>query len=276
MKPALFDYIRADTREEAIAALAEWGDEGRILAGGQSLMPLLNMRLSQPQVLIDISRTADLDYVARRDDYWAIGAAATQARVERDAAISREVPLLGLVLPRIAHSQIRSRGTVCGSLAHADPSAELPLCLVALGGEVVLHCDQGSRVVKAEDFFQGALLTSRHVEELLEEARFPVMEDNTRYAFDEVAMRHGDFALVALAAVQQTDRTRLAVGGVSDRPMVREWAAINAGDLDDALNDFAWELDARDDQHASAAYRRQVVRAMGKRLLSEVMSDAAH
>jgi 2-furoyl-CoA dehydrogenase FAD binding subunit len=102
------------------------------------------------------------------------------------------------------------------------------------------------------------------------------MEDNTRYAFDEVAMRHGDFALVALAAVQQTDRTRLAVGGVSDRPMVREWAAINAGDLDDALNDFAWELDARDDQHASAAYRRQVVRAMGKRLLSEVMSDAAH
>jgi 2-furoyl-CoA dehydrogenase FAD binding subunit len=170
-------------------------------------------------------------------------------------------------LPHLGHFQTRNRGTVCGSLAHADPSAELPLCLTALGGEVVLRSGAGRRAVAADDFFQGTLTTAREPTELLEAVRFPLNHPGARYGFTEVAMRHGDFAIVALAAVVTANEIRLGVGGVSDRPRTQRWPRLGGAGLDDALNLLAWELDARDDQHATAKYRRHLVRTLGKRLI---------
>lgn len=266
MKPAAFDYIRADSAEEAVNFLAEYGDDARVLAGGQSLMAALNMRFAQPNVLIDISRAADLDYTRRRNGCLAVGAAATQASVEWRPDLAEEVPLLAQAFPHLGHFQTRNRGTVCGSIAHADPSAELSLCLVALEGEVVLRSHRGRRTLKAEDFLQGMLLTARVPDEIVEEVRFPVAKSGTRYGFTEVAMRHGDFAIVALAAVVDGQSIRLTAGGVADRPTAITWPQDTS--LDDALNDFAWSLEAQDDHHVSARYRRQLVRTLGKKLIA--------
>jgi len=264
MKPQAFDYARPDSAEEAVAMLAQSGDDARILAGGQSLMAVLNLRLAQPSVLIDISRVPDLNYVRVDSKHLAIGAAATQGSVEWRASLKQEVPLLAQAFPHISHFQIRNRGTVCGSVAHADPSAELPLALLALEGEVVLRSGRGRRVVPAADFFQGMLMTARAQDELVEEVRYPLAQAGVRYAFDEFSSRHGDFAVCAVAAVVKPDGIRLAVGGVSDRPLVRAWPRLEGADLDAAINDFAWELGAKDDHHASAKFRRQLVRHLGR------------
>jgi 2-furoyl-CoA dehydrogenase FAD binding subunit len=267
VKPAAFDYVRADSSDEAVALLAEHGDDARILAGGQSLMPILNMRLVQPKVLIDISRAGDLAAAAVDDVTLSVGAAVTQACVEQRARLAQEVPLLAWSLPHLGHLQTRNRGTVCGSVAHADPSAELPLCLTALGGEVVLRSSARRRTVAADDFFRGTLTTAREPSELVETVRFPLAREGVRYGFTEVAMRHGDFAIVALAAVVSASEIRLGVGGVADRPRVQRWPRLAGEDLDDALNRLAWDLEARDDQHATAKYRRHLVRMLGRRLI---------
>ncbi|HNS93258.1 MAG TPA: FAD binding domain-containing protein [Thauera sp.] len=269
MKPASFEYIRIDSAEEACALLAEHGDEARILAGGQSLVTVLNMRLAQPKRLLDISRTKPLDYVRIAGGKLAIGAAATQASVEWREHLAREVPVLALAFPNISHFQIRNRGTVCGSVAHADPSAELPLCLALLDGEVVLRSRRGARVLQAGDFFQGMLMTARKPDELVEEVRYPLASAGTGYAFEEFSSRHGDFAIVACAAAVNGDGIRLAVGGVADRPRVIALPRLGGNALDDALNDFAWELEARDDPHASASYRRHLVRQIGRRVIEQ-------
>ena len=271
MKPHAFDYARPDSAEEAVAMLAQAGDDARILAGGQSLMAVLNLRLAQPSVLIDISRVPDLNYVRTLGTHLAIGAAATQGSVEWRASLKNEVPLLAQAFPHISHFQIRNRGTVCGSVAHADPSAELPLALLALEGEVVLRSRRGRRVVAAADFFQGMLMTARAQDELVEEVRYPLAQANVRYAFDEFSGRHGDFALCAVAAVVRPDGIRLAVGGVSDRPTVRVWPRLEGADLDAAINDFAWELGAKDDHHASAKFRRQLVRHLGRAAIDKAI-----
>src|SRR5690349_14258990 len=157
MKPAAFDYVRVDTADEAVALLREYGDDASILAGGQSLMPMLNMRLSQPRVVIDISRAQDLCTTRERDGMLEIGAAVTQATIEHRPRLSDEVPLLAQAFPHLGHFQTRNRGTVCGSIAHADPSAELPLCLAALDGEVLLRSSVRRRTVRADAFFLGPL-----------------------------------------------------------------------------------------------------------------------
>jgi len=269
MKPARFDYVRADAADEAQALLAQHGSDARILAGGQSLVAMLNMRLAQPAVLVDISRSAELAYLRVDDGHLAIGAATTQSALEAFADLHDRVPLAALALPWIAHVQIRNKGTVCGSIAHADPSAELPLILVALGGEVVLAKASARRRVAAHDFFRGMLQTACGADEMIVEARLPLRASGSGYAFHEVALRQGDFALVALAAVATADTLSLAVGGVADRPVVRQWSGLDDNDLEDALNDFAWTLDAQDDGHASARYRRHLVRVLGRRTLRE-------
>lgn len=269
MKPAAFDYVRADTLDEAVALLREHGDGGRVLAGGQSLMPLLNMRLAAPALLIDISRIAALDYARVEGDRLCVGAACTQAGVEWRPQLTTEVPLLALALPHVSHFQIRNRGTVCGSIAHADPSAELPLVLTALGGEVVLRSARGTRALGADAFFQGLLTTARAADELVEAVRFPLRQAGCGYGFTEMAQRHGDFALVACAAVVSAGEVRLAVGGASDRPRLVRWPRLPMAELYAALNDFAWVLDARDDPHASARYRRHLVRQLGRRAIEE-------
>lgn len=265
MKPASFDYVRADSADEAVAMLAEYGEDARILAGGQSLMAILNMRLAQPRVVVDISACRELNFTRTEGRHLVIGAAATQASVEWRPSLADEVPLLAAALPHLGHFQTRNRGTVCGSIAHADPSAELPLVLCALGGSVVLRSARTRRTLPAAEFFQGMLLTARRPDELVEAVRFPLRDPARRYGFREVAMRHGDFAIVALAAVVGADGIRLAAGGVADRPVVTELARDG---IDEALNEFAWSLAAQDDHHASAAYRRHLVRTLGKQLVS--------
>ena len=269
MKPAAFDYIRADSAEETVGLLARYGEQAKILAGGQSLMAMLNIRLAQPAMLIDISRCSDLDYVRIDRGQLVVGAAVTQARIEHRATLVSEVPLLHLVLPWVSHCQIRNRGTVCGSVAHADPSAELPLCLTALQGEVVLRSAAGRRVLKADQFFVGMLMTAVRPGEIVEEVRFPLRQPGARYAFEEVSMRHGDFAMVAVAAVVSDAAIELTVGGVADRPQRRHWPRLSGADLDSAINDFAWELDAQSDGHASAVYRRHLVRQIGRQLITK-------
>ena len=269
MKPAPFDYVRADTLGEATELLSEYGDDARVLAGGQSLMPLLNIRLTAPRLLVDIGRVAALDYSRVDDACLEVGAAATQASVERRPGLDGEVPLLTHAFPLISHPPIRSRGTVCGSIAHADPSAELPLCLALLNGQVILRSRSGRRALDAKDYFLGMFVTARRADEVVEAVRFPLRQPHARYAFDEVAMRHGDFALVAIGVMVTADGIGFGVGGVADRPVVRRWPLLEHGDLDDALNDFAWELGARDDHHASARYRRHVVRTLGRRLIAQ-------
>ncbi len=270
MKPAAFDYIRADTADEAVAALAEYGDDARILAGGQSLMAILNMRLAQPKVLIDIHRTGDLSGIEARSDRLRVRAAVTQAGLERHPRIESLVPLLAQALPHIGHFQTRNRGTVCGSIAHADPGAELPLCLATLGGEVVLRSKNARRTMAAQDFFTGMLQTARTPEEMVEEVCFPLACDGEHHGFIEVSMRHGDFAVVALAAVAGADGIRLGVGGVADRAQVARWPRLRGAALDEALNQLAWDLGAQDDQHASAAYRRHLVRTLGRQLIDKM------
>ncbi|ERI50405.1 carbon monoxide dehydrogenase [Pseudomonas sp. EGD-AK9] len=268
MKPAAFDYVRAESRRQVLELLAEYGADARIIAGGQSLMAVLNMRLAQPKLLIDINQVADLDYIELRKDCLAVGAAVRQAQLLARPTLVEEVPLLALAMPWIGHFQTRNRGTVCGSVAHADPSAELPLCLVTLGGEIVLESKKGRRVVKAAEFFQGILTTDKRADELLVEVRFPLKREGIDYRFREIAMRHGDFAIVSLVACVGTDEVRLGVGGVADRPVMRSLPRGPA--LADALNETAWSLDAQDDVHASAAYRRQLIRELGHRLIEGV------
>ena len=267
MKPAAFAYVRAQSAEHAVDLLAEHGPQARILAGGQSLMAVLNMRLAQPSLLIDISRTPDLGGMQIDGDALRVQAAVTQAQVEWREGLAGEVPLLAQALPWISHFPIRNRGTVCGSVAHADPSAEIPLVLLALGGAVELQSRRGVRRVAAADFFTGMLSTAREPDELLRAVHLPLAQDHSGYAFAEFSLRHGDFAACAVAAVVSERGIRLAVAGVADRPVAQDWPLLESSALDDALNALAWSLDARDDPQVSALARRHLVRRLGRQVV---------
>jgi 2-furoyl-CoA dehydrogenase FAD binding subunit len=272
MKPAPFDYLRPASVEEALTALARHGDGARLLAGGQSLMAMLNMRLVEPALLIDIARLASLDRIAIEDGWLEVGAAVTQAALEHWPGLSEQAPLLAAALPWVGHFQTRNRGTVCGSIAHADPSAELPLCLVALEGEVVLRGARARRRLPAEQFFTGMLTTALRPDELIETVRFPLRRQGVGYAFRELGLRHGDFAICAVAVVAARERLRIAVAGVADRPIARELGALSDGEIADALNELAWDLGAAGDSHATAAYRRGLVRTLGRQAIEEARS----
>jgi 2-furoyl-CoA dehydrogenase FAD binding subunit len=269
MKPAAFDYIRAEHLDEVLEVLGKQGGDARIIAGGQSLMPMLNMRLARPGTLIDIMRLPELARIESRGGVITIGAGVRQAALLEWPDLRASLPLVAQALPWTGHVQTRSRGTVCGSIAHADPSAELPLVLQALGGEVHLRNAKKRRRVAAKDFFAGMMATTRADDEMIEAVSFPAAR--TRCAFREVARRHGDFAIVACAAVATADGVRLAVGGVADMPAARDLPCLGGSALDDALNGFAYDLDARDDVHATARYRRDLVRMIGRDLVREVL-----
>lgn len=272
MKPRPFDYVRAETEEEALATLGEVGEDARVLAGGQTLMAMMNLRLLEPDVLVDISRTSSLSYIKADGDMVEVGAAATQAELQAWPGLAERLPLLAMAIPHLGHFQTRNRGTVCGSLAHADPSSELPLCLATMGGEVVLRSATGERVLSAADFQLGMLTTARAGDELVAAARYPFKRPREGFAFTEVAQRRGDFAIVALAAMASNGTVRLGVGGVADKPTVRAWTDLADADLDDALNAFAWDLGGYDDNHATARYRRELVRRLGRRVIEEAKS----
>ena len=269
MKPAAFDYVRAEHLDEVLDGLAREGGDARVIAGGQSLMPMLNMRLARPKTLIDIMRLPELARIEHNGGHVTVGAGVRQASLLAWPDLGKALPLVARALPWTGHVQTRSRGTVCGSIAHADPSAELPLVLCALGGEVHLRSAKKRRRVPASDFFAGMMVTTRADDELIEAISLP--DNQHACAFREVARRHGDFAIVACAAVATDKGVRLAIGGVADLPVTREFPRLESGALDDALNAFAYELDARDDVHASARYRRDLVRLLGAELIREVL-----
>jgi 2-furoyl-CoA dehydrogenase FAD binding subunit len=271
MKPRPFDYARPDTADEAVALLGEYGDEARVLAGGQSLMAMMNLRLADPAMLIDIARIAELAHIRDLGDRIEVGAAVTQNTLLAWSGLQAKLPLLAVALPHVGHFQTRNKGTVCGSIAHADPSSEIPLSLALLEGEVVLRSRRGERVVKAKDFQLDMLTTAREADELIVAVRFPVHGKGA--AFREVARRHGDFAMVAVAAMSDgKGNTQLGVGGMAATPVVQ---TIANGNAKGAVEKLAAELEGYEDLHASAELRRDILRNLAPLVIAEAQQCAA-
>jgi carbon-monoxide dehydrogenase medium subunit len=286
MKLPPVDYEAPKTVAEAVELLAEHEDEASVLAGGQSLIPLLALRLAHPAVLIDINGIDELSGMSAADGWVAVGAMTREYVAGESGTVADAVPLLAAALPLIGHEAIRNRGTIGGSLAHADPAAELPAVARALDAEFVVRSPAGERVVPAAEWFEGFLTTSRRPDELLVEVRFPAAERGTGVSFQEVARRHGDFAIVGLAASLTlsggaiTD-ARLAFAGMSDVP-VRAAAAEDllvgespsAGLFDEAARRATADTDPPADLHGSAEYRKKVAAALVRRGLRAAAGNA--
>ena len=249
MKPAPFEYTRPATLDEALGALAR--DDAKVLAGGQSLLPALNMRLLRPAVLVDVNRIAGLDSVETTDEAVVLGAIVRQA----DAQVQSH-PVLGAVLPHVGHTVTRNRGTICGSLAHADPAAELPVALVAAGGSVVAASAGGRREIAADELFAGPYTTTLAPGELIVESTWPTPREDERFAFEELALRGGDYALCMAAARVRGEELRVVVGGVTPMPTVLEV------DPDYPGESAAEQVNPWGSIHATPAYLRQLVRVL--------------
>ncbi|MCC6778891.1 MAG: FAD binding domain-containing protein [Hyphomicrobiales bacterium] len=267
MKPASFDYVRAESLSEALSCLDQFAPRVRVLAGGLSQVAMMNFRLVEPATLIDIGGISELKFIRVADGAVEVGAGTTQAELKEWKGLAESLPLLHAALPYVGHYQTRNRGTVCGSIVHSDPSSELPLCLATLGGQVVLRSARGSRALSADQFQRGMLSVEKEPNEMVTHVRFPLRASGTGYAFQEVSRRRGDFAIVGVAACVSAQSIRLGVGGVADRPTVRQWERLQGRDLDEALNVFAWDMGGSDDIHAPASYRRELVRRIGRRAI---------
>jgi aerobic carbon-monoxide dehydrogenase medium subunit len=276
LKPAPFAYARARAVDHAVDLLAQ--DEARLLAGGQSLVAALNMRLDRPHLLVDINGIAGLDVIALNNGQVEIGALVRHAQAERSAEIARHAPLIALAVPHIGHPAIRNRGTIGGSLAFADPAAELPACLVALDGEMEIVGPQGGRTVKAADFFTALFETALAPRDVLTSVRIPAAHAATRVGFAELARRHGDYAMVGLAAAARADGGRLAdirlvyfgVGAVPVRARNAE-TALHGGDLDGAVGALDTDLDPSDDVQATAAVKTRLAGVLLRRVAKQLM-----
>jgi len=287
MKPPRFAYHDPVTRSEVLSLLEDYGDEAKVLAGGQSLVPLLNMRLAQPAHLVDINRLPDLSYIREVDNGLVIGALTRQRDIERSALVQSRCPLLARAISFIGHAPIRSRGTIGGSLVHADPAAELPAVLQALGGHVRVESLAGSREIPAQEFFVGPLETSLTSQELLTEVWLPAAPAFSGVAFVEVSRRHGDYALVGIAAQLTMDKDStitmacLALMGVAETPLrlYEAEAALVGKRPDEQLFNAAAELsitnlDPEADLHASGEYRRAVAGVLINRALHMAVDHA--
>ena len=284
MKPVAFEYCRPDTVEEACALLAEFGAEASLLAGGMSLGAMLNMRLVRPSAVIDIKRVAGLDAV-RINGEVRTGATLRQAAALADGALMKAIPLLALALPHVGHFQTRNRGTLGGSVSHADPSSEIPLALVTLDGAVELQSKRGTRRVPAREFILDILTTTRQPDELLTALFWPKPRAGAGYAFAEIAQRHGDFAIVACAAeaVLGPDgalvHLAFGLGGVESRPIVTDTAAFvgqpaNADLAAKIAAAVAQAVTPMSDFKATADYRRALVTALGTQVLAEAFGKS--
>ena len=279
MKPAPFAYAKARSLDHAIELLGRPDGEARLLAGGQSLIATLNMRLSAPRLLIDINGIGGLAGIAIKDGQVGIGALTRHVQAERSADIARHVPLIALALPHIGHPAIRNRGTLGGSIAFADPAAELPACLLALGGEVEIAGSKGQRTVKADDFFKGLFETSLGPQDVLTKIRVAAATKETRAGFAEFARRHGDYAMVGLAATARADGNgladvRLAYFGVGATPIRarKAEAALAGGTIDDAVNALASDLDPSGDVQATGATKRHLADVLLRRVAKQLMA----
>ena len=286
MKSAQFDYVAPESLDEAVSALVEGGDEAKVLAGGQSLVPLLAFRFAQPALLVDLNRVAGLAGVNETDDGLVIGAMTRTHQLEVSPSIAARWPLAAAAAPFIGHRQIRNRGTIGGSIAHADPAAELPSVAVASGVTLVATGPRGTREIPASEFFLTYFTTALEPDEILTEIRVPAPAPRTGVAFTEVARRHGDFALVGVAVAVTVNGggctdARVVVLGVGDTPVevpaaaeilrgnpVTEEAAREAGAA------AAEAIDPSSDLHASAAYRKEVAAVVTRRALLEAAGRA--
>jgi aerobic carbon-monoxide dehydrogenase medium subunit len=219
MKSPSFSYLKAASLDHLFASMAEYGNDLRILAGGQTLLATLNMRLSQPSLVIDIRGLDALKGITLGPTHLRIGALVTHTQIEASAVVAQHVPLMAQAVPHIAHRAIRNLGTLGGSIAYADPAGEWPVCAVALGAQIVLLSSQGERRVNADDFFQGLYTTAARADEIVMACEFPLVRAQEKHDFSELARRHGDYAIVGLAACQRPGQTRLAFLGIADRPV---------------------------------------------------------
>ncbi len=276
MKPAPFTYAKARSVAHAIELLAH--DEARLLAGGQSLIATLNMRLSAPRLLVDLNGIGGLDGIARNDGWIEIGALVRHAQAERSAEIARHAPLIARALPHIGHPVIRNRGTIGGSIAFADPAAELPACLLALGGEVAIAGPQGSRNVRADDFFKDLFETALAPRDVLTAIRVPAADAAIRTGFAEFARRHGDYAMAGLAAGARADGkglrdVRLAFFGVGATPVRARHAeiALASGDVEAAVQALDQDLSPPDDVQATGAVKKHLAGVLLRRVARQLM-----
>ena len=288
MKPAPFEYFAPTDIAEALDLLARYGDDAKILAGGQSLMPLLNMRLARPRVLVDINRLSELTQISLdANSAFAIGALTRQRAIERASLIQTHNPLLAAVMPYLGHFQIRNRGTIGGSIVHADPAAELPALCLALEAEFVLRSAVRQRTVNAADFFLTYLTTAIEPIEMLVEIRFPPWNPLWRWGVREICRREGDFALVGAVAVLHMDDdavcqaarlTMFGVGGTPVRPHRAEeilsGQRLGGQVLDDIATVVAAELEPDSDMHASAEYRKEVGGVVARRAVAIALGHA--
>jgi CO/xanthine dehydrogenase FAD-binding subunit len=285
MKPVRFEYIRAGTVADATDALATLGEEAAVLAGGLSLGPMLNLRLVRPRAVIDITRMRGPDPIVLQDGTLATAATLTQSDALDSHVVRREVPLLTRALPFVGHFQTRNRGTLGGSVAQADPSAEVPLCLTTLGGHVVLRSRRRERRVAARDFFLGALATARRPDELIVALEWPTAPPDAGHAFDEIAQRHGDFAIAAAACQLRFDEDgaltalALGLGGIEARPIVCPTAGYAGRPVTEALTQEIAEMalgsvSPMEDHVARADYRRALARVLIPRVIMAAAADA--
>ena len=273
MKPAPFAYAKARSVDHAIELLARPDGEARLLAGGQSLIATLNMRLSAPKLLIDLNGIGGLAGISVKNGMLEIGALTRHAEVERSADIARHAPLIALAMPHIGHAAIRNRGTFGGSVAFADPAAELPACLLALGGDVDIAGPQGKRTVKADDFFKGLFETALGPTDVLTAIRVPAATNDMRVGFAEYARRHGDYAMVGLAASAKANGKgltdiRLAYFGVGNTPLraKKAEAALAGGNVDDAVKALASDLDPPADVQATGPTKKHLAGVLLRRV----------
>lgn len=288
MKPAPFAYFDPETEEEVLDLLKEYGDDAKLMAGGQSLGPLLNMRLSVPQVIIDLNRVAELDYQREEDDWLVLGALTRQSTLEDDATLRERQPLVAESIPYVGHRAIRNRGTVGGSLVHADPAAEWPALAAALDAELIVRrAGEAARTLSVDDFFFSSLTTTLEPEDLFIEVCVPPWPAGAGWAFVEFSRRHGDFALVGVAARLGLDGAgrctdaRLALIGAGPIPIrARQAEALLHGETaDDTLFEAVaqkagTEVDPQGDIHASADYRRHLATVLVSRALAQAAERA--
>ena len=284
VKAPKFSYVRAESVEQVLRLLDEHGDEARILAGGQSLMPTLNMRLSQPRLLIDINRLEVLKGIALQGERVRIGALTRHTEVANSAVVAKHLPLIAEAMPYVAHVAVRNRGTFGGSIALADPAAEMPACVVALGATLVVQGAGGKREIAADAYFTGLYETARRPNEILVEVLVPIQHPNAVSVFMELARRHGDFAIAGIAGHLTFDRdlvtdARLVYFGSEDRPTLaaRAAAALRGRRLDTASREAAADALAQDlapmsNSQGSAKLRLELQRVLTKRALDAVLN----
>lgn len=282
MKPAPFKYVRPDTVDEALSVLAEYGEDVRVIAGGQSLGAMLNMRIVTPVILLDINRIGVLAGIVDFGQNVLTGAMTRQRDALDNPTVSSRVPLLSRALTHVGHYQTRNRGTLGGSVAHADPSAEIPLALVTLDGEVELRSKKRTRTLNSTKFFRSALVTDRAADELLTSLRWRVRRPSESFGFSEFCVRDGDFAIVAVACVidRNVGRIRLGFGGCGEAPQVvqhENMPGFGSSIIEDLVNELAKPLDYRSDLLASAAYRRQLANVLAIQAVKNALTtEVAH